>query len=86
VTLTSAINAAREALQFETIRGGKSKYAQGRRDLAIEILAALPDKPMTEVQLFDLIDDATKIKLEGETIHEIIDALKSANVLFVGKD
>ena len=35
------LRSVRDALKFEAIAGGKSKYAQGRRDLAREHLLAL---------------------------------------------
>lgn len=98
MTLTKAIEAARDLL-IKVKSGGYNGDVTVKNDitfmewvtltktqrieLAEQALAALPDKPMAEVQIFDLIDDATKITLEGETIHEIIRALKAANVLYV---
>lgn len=86
MTLTSAINAAREALnKAVTIRALSPHHEPWVVEIcrlcceAKSSLTALPDKPMTEDQILEII-------LRAGCHKSILRDLKAANVLYVSEE
>lgn len=92
MTLAKAIEAARESLTlvedcFRLSKEGKPVPQQHLRDVCSGALAALPDKPMTEDEIFEVIMSSNEWNDGGcilpDNARKIIRALKAANVLYV---
>lgn len=75
MTLTSAINAARELL--DCVDGNYKEVADNLR----EQLAALPDNPKSEDEIVKIIRD--ELFDNSGTVYDVVQKLKEANVLYV---
>lgn len=84
MTLTKAVEAAREALKRNIVcmEGNLDGSAMIHAETK-QALAALPEKPMTEQEIHDLVYPDILAFIDKEELTIVIRALKAANVLYV---